>query len=60
MGSRNGTGKGKERDRENSGKRPLGSRLIAWEERALVSVGEWPLHMAVKFLAVSLPKLTKN
>ena len=25
-------------------------------ERALVSVGEWPAHTAVKFVTVSLPK----
>ena len=33
-----------------------GRYITVTPERALVSVGEWPLHIAVKFLTVSLPK----
>ena len=33
-----------------------GRYITVIPERALVSVGEWPLHIAVKFLTVSLPK----
>ena len=33
-----------------------GRYITVTPKRALVSVGEWPLHLAVKFLTVSLPK----
>ena len=33
-----------------------GRYITVTPERALVSVGEWPLHIAVTFLTVSLPK----
>ena len=33
-----------------------GRYITVTPERALVSVGEWPLHIAVKVWTVSLPK----
>ena len=33
-----------------------GRYITVTPERALLSVAEWPLNMAIKFLAVSLPK----
>jgi hypothetical protein len=37
-----------------------GRYIAVTPERTLVSVGEWPLHINVKFITVLLPKRLRN